>query len=696
MNDDLIYIFMCSWKRLYNLDHLLTNLNEQTCASKIVFNIWNNNVEKIDELNNILKNRNDLTYKINIKHNDKNTFAFGRFIHMTEFDIDYAIIIDDDQLFSNDYFEKLWNMRKKNTFITWYGAILNKRNYWDRTIIDIHNIVNNEKKYIVEYEYGGPGGSLIDTSIIKNNEFMNIPIEYLVADDIWLSYVVKKMGWTIQRSFLPPILLISERDEKEAMYLTVGKNKHNLYSRLLDKGWIIKKETCIVTLGIGKNYERGVDRLETLIKELKVGADFYGYKSYPDGIPTHDDIPYGFKYFLIKQKLDEGYKKVLWLDSSVLITDNLDWLWERDIMLIYNGHDIGRYTSDKCLEYFKIHRKTAYNIISLLGGLIMFGQKYYNIVNKMCELAKEKITFVGSHTNENKEVSSNNKVKGHRHDQSVLTILIQNTDVVPLPNSIVLNYDTNEKCEYKNYCNKYKFIVDRIYVYNDKTTEPLVSVIIPTYNRYDYLMLAIDSVKKQTYKNIEIIVINDKSTDERYNNIKDAKIILINLDTNSKQIVKKPCAGYVRNYGLKIAKGEYVAFLDDDDYWFPNKIKTQVDSMIKNNMLMACSDGYKGVGIYDQRKFDTYNLYSEYDKKFDMEQLKLLDYPTIINRNMIKKRNIIYCSSAIIHKSIREKAGFMDHVRNGKEDYGYWLKCLEYTDCYRCNEPLFFYSLKHE
>lgn len=694
MEKELIYIFMCSWKRLHNLDKLLINLNDQTCASKIVMNIWNNNIDNSEELHKIINKHTNLQYRINLKHSDKNLYAFGRFIYMTEFNIEYAIIIDDDQLFSNDYFEKLWNMKKKNTFITWYGSILNGRNYWDRTIIDMNNIVKNEKKYITEYEYGGPGGSLIDASIVKNKEFINIPTNYLVADDIWLSYIVKKIGWTIERSFLPPILLITEKDESEAMYLTVGKNKHSLYAQLLNKGWIVKKEACIITLGIGKRYERGVDRLESLVYSLKVGADFYGYKKYPDGIPTHEEIPYGFKYFLIKQKLDEGYKRVLWLDSSVLITDNLDWLWEKDIMIINNTHDLGRYSSDKCLEYFKMNRKTAYNIISILGGLIMFEKKYYYLINKMCELAKSKITFEGSHSNINNEVSTNSKVKGHRHDQSVLTILIQNTDIEPLPNSTILNYDSHERCDYTKYINKYKFIVDRNYVYDNTLNDILVSVIIPTFNRYEFLMVAIDSVKKQTHKNIEIIVINDKSTDEQYNNILDDKLILINLETNSKSVVGKPCAGYVRNFGLKIARGEYIAFLDDDDYWFPEKIETQLKAMIKNNTMMACSDGYKGIGMYNKSKFNEYKLYSDCDKQYDAKEMEFADYPSIINRKMIKKRNIIYCSSVIIHKSIKEKVGLMDHVRNGKEDHGYWLRCLEHTDCYRCKEPLFFYSLR--
>lgn len=240
-----------------------------------------------------------------------------------------------------------------------------------------------------------------------------------------------------------------------------------------------------------------------------------------------------------------------------------------------------------------------------------------------------------------------------------------------------------------------------------------VYVIIPSYNRYDSLLVAIDSVKKQTHKNIQIIVINDGSLDARYYEIVDTTITIIHLDENSKKVFKKPCAGYVRNFGIKKALEnsdvDYIAFLDDDDYWMPNKLEIQLKYIARFDLmgnqlleydlndkkinLMVCSDGYKGEGIFDINKLDTYELYSKLDFSYDMKELKLSAYPTIINRKLNKKRNIIYCSSVMIHISVIKKAGLMDHVRNGKEDSGYWQKCMMHTDCFRCTEPLFFYSL---
>ena len=480
MNTDKIYIFMCSWKRLHNLDNLLINLNNQTCCKNIIFNIWNNNsdFDTILQFENIIIARKDkgIEYEINYYHSNKNLFAFGRFIYIKQIlekyeNFEYAIIIDDDQLFSNDYFEKLWQLREKKTFITWYGSILSGRNYWDRSIISMQDIIANKKKYITEYEYGGPGGCIIDASIV-NTEFMNIRENYLVTDDIWLSHITRnKLNWKIKRSFLIPELLNTDEDTKEAMWISLGNTKENIYNYCLKDGWNGIKENCLVTLGIGLEYAKGVDRMKKLGIELKISCDFFGYTEYPKEILSHEQIPYGFKYFIIKQKLEEGYKRVIWLDSSVIFTDNLDWVWEHlelyDCMLIENCHDVGRFTSDKCLEYFKFHRKDAYKIKSLCGGLIGFSKskKSIELLNEMTRLALDGQIFQGHFSNENNEVSTNNKVKGHRHDQSVITLLSNKMNMKGiLSNQIVLNYDDDKLCDYKKYIGKYKFIVDRRYV----------------------------------------------------------------------------------------------------------------------------------------------------------------------------------------------------------------------------------------
>ena len=131
-----------------------------------------------------------------------------------------------------------------------------------------------------------------------------------------------------------------------------------------------------------------------------------------------------------------------------------------------------------------------------------------------------------------------------------------------------------------------------------------VSVIIPTYNRFKYLLNTIKFVKEQSYPNIEIIVVNDKTIQKEYydydwesNNIK-----MIHLEKNSKEIFGYPCAGYVRNKGVVLSSGKYIAFCDDDDIWFPNKIEIQLKAMQETGCKMSSTDGLIGNGIFNPTK----------------------------------------------------------------------------------------------
>ena len=101
---------------------------------------------------------------------------------------------------------------------------------------------------------------------------------------------------------------------------------------------------------------------------------------------------------------------------------------------------------------------------------------------------------------------------------------------------------------------------------------PLVSVIIPTHNRANLLPRSINSVLSQTYKNLECIVVDDGSNDNTHKvvaDIKDDRLIFLQHDKNKN-------ASVARNTGIKHAKGDLIAFLDDDDEWLPTKLEKQV------------------------------------------------------------------------------------------------------------------------
>jgi len=104
-------------------------------------------------------------------------------------------------------------------------------------------------------------------------------------------------------------------------------------------------------------------------------------------------------------------------------------------------------------------------------------------------------------------------------------------------------------------------------------TDPLVSVIIPTYNRADLIKRAMDSVFAQTYSNLEIIVVDNASLDntaEVVSSFSDKRLKFIRHDVN-----KGPAAS--RNTGLKNSHGDYITFLDSDDEWIPKKLACQLD-----------------------------------------------------------------------------------------------------------------------
>jgi glycosyltransferase involved in cell wall biosynthesis len=233
----------------------------------------------------------------------------------------------------------------------------------------------------------------------------------------------------------------------------------------------------------------------------------------------------------------------------------------------------------------------------------------------------------------------------------------------------------------------------------------LVSVIIPTYNRFKFLLNAINSVVNQTFlqnrdNEIELFIINDCSTDPQYNQFnfkqfeKENLIIkYIKTSENSKKIVGNPSAGYTRNFGIKKAKGKYIAFLDDDDLWLPNKLEIQIERMEKENKGLSFTEAYIGRGIYNlDTKYKKMN--QEYFRKTILRKLGLSDYPETFDKEILNKHNIMITSSTVIRKDIVEKIGLMSHRKFG-EDYEYWKKAISHTNCIFIKDPLTFYDLGH-
>lgn len=229
---------------------------------------------------------------------------------------------------------------------------------------------------------------------------------------------------------------------------------------------------------------------------------------------------------------------------------------------------------------------------------------------------------------------------------------------------------------------------------------PLVSVIIPTYNRFKYVLNAIDSVKKQTYKNIEIIVVNDRSTEAEYysHDFTDNNIKIIHHEKNSREVFGYVCSNYPRNTGLLASKGKYIAFLDDD-IWLPNKLELQVEMMNKTKCKMSCTEGYIGSGIYTNQQ-----IYKKYNSEYFLNDLRniyarhfyeLIDFPDIWDYNFLKIHNCVITSSVLIDKKLLIDNNCIQYDKNGGEDYKIWLRALQFTKCCYIKSCCFYYDDNH-
>jgi glycosyltransferase involved in cell wall biosynthesis len=180
----------------------------------------------------------------------------------------------------------------------------------------------------------------------------------------------------------------------------------------------------------------------------------------------------------------------------------------------------------------------------------------------------------------------------------------------------------------------------------------LVSIITPSYSSKRFIKETISSVLSQTYKNWEMIIVDDVSPDNSNEIIeefikKDSRIKLIKLEKNSGPAV-------ARNRAIKEAKGRYIAFLDADDLWIPEKLEKQISFMNEYDLAFT---------------YSSYNLTDEYNNDLGSFATK-----EVITYNSMLKTCSVGCLTAIYDT---EKLGkvFMPNILK-RQDYGTWLKIL--------------------
>lgn len=186
----------------------------------------------------------------------------------------------------------------------------------------------------------------------------------------------------------------------------------------------------------------------------------------------------------------------------------------------------------------------------------------------------------------------------------------------------------------------------------------MVSVVIPTHNRCDLITRAISSVIKQTYKDLEILVVSDGSTDDT----KDVVKRLAAEDERIKLIEYHPSKGgnVARNTGIEMASGEYVAFLDDDDEWLPEKLEKQLAVMEADSDIGLV---YTGTRIIYVNEKVTYSFNPK--AKGDLSKEILLD------------NSIGTTSTVMARKDILIKAGLFDTELRALQDFDLWIRLCQ-------------------
>lgn len=206
-----------------------------------------------------------------------------------------------------------------------------------------------------------------------------------------------------------------------------------------------------------------------------------------------------------------------------------------------------------------------------------------------------------------------------------------------------------------------------------KLQKDLVSIIMPLYNGKVFLKKTLDSIVNQDYKTIELIIVDDCSSDNPIEVIEQYKnqilITYVKLETNSG-------AAVARNIALKMALGEYVAFLDSDDIWYPNKLKKQIEIMKKNNQSFC---------------FTAIEMIDEEDKVIKNKRpiREKVDYKFLLKNTMIATSSVVIDISKVGEFT-------MPLLRSG-QDYATWLMILRNgIVAYGINEVLVSYRKRSQ
>ncbi len=200
----------------------------------------------------------------------------------------------------------------------------------------------------------------------------------------------------------------------------------------------------------------------------------------------------------------------------------------------------------------------------------------------------------------------------------------------------------------------------------------MISIIIPAYNSAKYLPETIDSILAQGMRDYEIIIIDDGSTD-------NTREVIDKFNAKIKYIYQKQKgAAAARNRGIRNSRGDYIAFLDADDIWLPQKIRLQMQYFNNNPEISII---YTDAQVFDERGL----IWHSANRHMRMYSGKIY-YKLFLE-------NFIHTSSVILKRACLERVGLFDESLGPCEDYEFWLRLARDYEFAFINKPLVKYRL---
>jgi len=183
-----------------------------------------------------------------------------------------------------------------------------------------------------------------------------------------------------------------------------------------------------------------------------------------------------------------------------------------------------------------------------------------------------------------------------------------------------------------------------------RVEKPLVSVVIPTFNRSWCLEEAVNSVLSQTYERYELIVVDDGSTDDTEKRLSQYEKLTVITQQNRG-------VSAARNRGIASSKGDLIAFLDSDDLWLPEKLSTQVDYFMRHSEAEICQT--QETWIRDRKRMNPGRRHHKTSGMFFERSLALC---------------LVSPSAVMLRKRLLDKVGMFDETLPACEDYDLWLR----------------------